>query len=85
MVDPTLCESLPALVLLQSQEEFQRLYLSPVNVSTVIQHKRKHVRGSGSNTTYPTWLDWRIKGFVTDVSLARQIPWSFNSQLQHKP
>ena len=57
------------MVVLQTQEEFQEVYLRPVNVSGVSDHKRKHVRDSddSNNRTYPSWLDWRLKGFVTDV------------------
>lgn len=49
----------------QTQKEFQEQYLSSVNVSSLIKHDKKHVR---ENNTYPSWMDWRLSGFVTEVS-----------------
>ena len=32
----------------------------------------------GNNRTYPSWLDWRLKGFVTDVSRCLWIKTEFS-------
>ena len=47
-------------------------------MSSVVQHKRKHVgdNDDNKNRTYPSWLDWRLKGFVTDVSHLHNNPLS---------
>lgn len=50
---------------MQTQKEFKEAYLSSIDVSAVTNHNRIHIR---NNNSYPTWLDWRIKGFVTEVS-----------------
>ena len=47
-------------------EEFQRDYLSPGAESHLL-HAATHVHKKAVNATYPSAVDWRSKGLVTEV------------------
>ena len=55
--------------------EFQQQYLSTMDISATVTVPWGGTcgRNSNSNKTYPSWMDWRIHGFVTEVSSAYQL------------
>ena len=59
---------LKTLLLFQTNEEFRKTYLTP-GMEAILQNKDGHLSKAAHNVSAPTSLDWRTKGFVSEVCI----------------
>ena len=54
-------------IIIQSEGEFSTSLLSPLTVSTTTNSAKLH--SNSKQSSYPTSMDWRERGFVTEVDI----------------